>query len=168
MMLRDEILQVLNQCKAEIQANMAAKNINASGRSSAAWSVREEPGAFSLIYGSDERIAPLDTLEIGRPAGNVPGGFSSNLAKTGAYAGRPDVSNVFKYMLIKWAEEKGFDLNWGGATNLGRRIAYDGTLRNQSPVDVYSTPVNMAVERLKRAIRMNVLADVHKQVTTHF
>lgn len=162
MMLRDEILQVLSQCKAEIQANMAAKNINASGRSSAAWSVREEPGAFSLIYGSDERIAPLDTLEIGRPAGNVPGGFRMTKA------GVRDVSNAFKWLLIKWAEQKGFDLNWGGATMLGRRIAAQGTLRNQSPVDVYSTPVNMAVERLKRAIRGNVLADVHKQVTTHF
>lgn len=162
MMLRDEILQVLSQCKAEIQANMAAKNINASGRSSAAWSVREEPGAFSLIYGSDERIAPLDTLEIGRPAGNVPGGFRMTKA------GVRDVSNAFKWLLIKWAEQKGFDLNWGGATMLGRRIAAQGTLRNQSPIDVYSTPVNMAVERLKRAIRMNVLADVHKQVTTHF
>lgn len=156
MMLRDEILQVLNQCKAEIQANMAAKNINASGRSSAAWSVREEPGAFSLIYGSDERIAPLDTLEIGRPAGNVPGGFRMTKA------GVQDVSNAFKWLLIKWAEQKGFDLNWGGATMLGRRIAAQGTLRNQNPVDVYSTPVNMAVERLKRAIRGDVLADVHK------
>lgn len=162
MMLRDEILKVLNQCKAEIQANMAAKNINASGRSSAAWSVREAPGAFSLVYGSTERIAPIDTLEIGRPGGNVPGGFRMTKA------GVQDVSNAFKWILIKWAEQKGFELNWGGATMIGRRIAAQGTLRNQNPEDVYSTPVNMAVERLKRAIRGNVLADVHKQVTTHF
>lgn len=162
-----EIVAVLEKAKAEIQANMAAKNINASGRTSAAFAVLRKESSIDLVLQAGNH-APLSTLEIGRPAGNVPGGFSSNLAKTGSYAGKPDVSNVFKYMLIKWAEEKGFELNWGGATNLGRRIAYDGTLRHKTPVNIYSAPVHVAVERLQEITNRSILASVSDIVKTNF
>lgn len=161
-------MRVLEQCKSEIQSNMAAKNINASGRSSRAFHVRKTADAIQLVYGSAERIAPLDTLEIGRPAGNVPGGFSLHIAKTGAYAGRPDVSNKFKGMLMYWAEEKGISMTWGGATNLGRKIAYSGTDRHRNPEDVWSTPVNKAVETLRHDLRILIASSIHQTITTHF
>lgn len=165
--IRKDILEVLEQAKLEIQANMAQKGINASGRSSRAFHISETNDAIRLVYGSDERHAPLDTLEIGRPAGNVPGGFSSRMAKTGEYAGKPDVSNTFKAILIQWAQDKGFTLDWGGATCLGRRIAYAGTLRHQHPEDVWSTPVTKATETLRKDIRATILAEI-QQITTNF
>lgn len=167
MTLREEIVAVLEKTKAEIQANMQAKNINASGRTSAAFAVLKREASIDLVLQAGQH-APLSTLEIGRPAGNVPGGFSANLAKTGAYAGKPDVSNVFKYMLIKWAEQKGFVMNWGGATNLGRKIAYEGTERHKNPVNVYSAPVHLAVERLREITNRSVLARVGEIVKTNF
>lgn len=160
MTLNEEIKAVLLQTKNEIQANMAAKNINASGRTSAAFMVREQPTDISLILAAGQH-APLETLEIGRPGGNVPGGFRTTKA------GVVDVSNAFKWMLIKWAEQKGFDLNWGGATMLGRRIAKEGTNRHKENVDVYSTPVNLAVKRLRDITHNNVLMSIHNTIT-HF
>lgn len=160
MTLNEEIKAVLLQTKNEIQANMAAKNINASGRTSAAFMVREQPTDISLILAAGQH-APLETLEIGRPGGNVPGGFRTTKA------GVVDVSNAFKWMLIKWAEQKGFDLNWGGATMLGRRIAKEGTNRHKEHVDVYSTPVNLAVKRLREITHNNVLMSIHNTIT-HF
>lgn len=148
-------------CQEKIQADMAALHINASGRSSRAFHVLTEPQHLQLVYGSDERIAPLDTLEIGRPAGNVPGGFVMTAA------GVRDVSKVFKSMLIEWAKDKGFELGWGGATMLGRRIAEQGTLRHTNPEDVWSTHITETAERIKKEIPLAVRAEV-QQAATNF
>lgn len=161
MTIEEEIRQVLGQAKAEIQANMAAKNINASGRTSAAFAVVETPDDISLVLQAGQH-APLATLEIGRPGGNVPGGF--RMTKKGIV----DVSNKFKWLLILWARDKGFDLGWGGATMLGRRIAAEGTLRNKAHVDVYSTPVHKAVAELDRIIPRHILGQINEIVKTNF
>lgn len=161
MTLQEEIKAVLSQAKAEIQANMAAKNINASGRTSRAFAVVETPDDISLVL-QEGWHAPLDTLEIGRPAGGVPGGF--RLTK----AGTLDVSNKFKWILIKWAQDKGFDLNWGGATMLGRRIAAEGTLRNKNHVDVWSTPVHKAVAELHKVLPQHIRGEITEIVKTNF
>ena len=168
MTMQEDIVRTLQQAQAEIQANMASKNINASGRSSRAFVVRVLPTSVQLAYGSSDYIAPLDTLEIGRPAGRVPGGFSLTRAKTGKYAGKLDVSNKFKYILILWGKEKGIDLGWGGATELGRKIAYDGTDRHRNPVDVWSTPVEKAVSTLRTNVRVAIGSEIHQLVTTNF
>lgn len=162
--LHKSIVDILQQCKQQIQANMASKDINASGRTSQAFHVVDGGDSISLVLGGD-RHAPLSTLEIGRPAGNVPRGFKG-ICKTGAYAGKPDVSNTFKAILIRWAKEKGIaDFGWGAATSLGRRIAYDGTLRHKNNQDVYSTPVNKARESLRTDIRIAITAQIHSVVT---
>lgn len=163
MTIEQNILQILTQCKAEIQANMASKGINASGRTSAAFKVEQTADGIALVLDRSGRVAPLETLEIGRPAGNVPGGFTQRLAKTGAYAGKPDVSNTFKAILIKWAAEKGYaDFGWAAATGLGRKIAYDGTNRNKQHEDVYSTPVQKARQLLASDIRTIILTRIQQ------
>ena len=168
MTIEENIVQILTQCKAEIQANMANKGINASGRTSAAFKVEQTADSIALVLDRSGRVAPLQTLEIGRPAGNVPGGFSQRLAKTGAYAGKPDVSNTFKAILIKWAAEKGYaDFGWAAATGLGRKIAYDGTKRHHQPEDVYSTPTKKAVKELMTNIRIAISSSI-KAATTNF
>lgn len=151
----------LVSCKERIQADMAALHINASGRSSRAFNVRVGTDSLQLVYGSGERIAPLDTLEIGRAAGNVPGGFVMTKA------GVRDVSKVFKSILIEWAKNKGFELGWGGATMLGRRIAEVGTLRHLQPEDVWSTHIKQTAEKIKHEIPIAVRTEV-KQAVTNF
>lgn len=168
MTIEENIVQILTQCRDEIRANMSNKGINASGRTAAAFKVGKSDGGIMLYLDRSGRTAPLHTLEIGRPAGNVPGGFSLRRAKTGPYAGRPDVSNTFKAILIRWAAEKGYaDFGWASATGLGRKIAYDGTARHHKHEDVYSTPVNKAVRELTRNIQIAISASI-KAATTNF
>jgi len=162
MTFEESIVKVLEQTREEIRANMAAKDINASGRTSRAFAVETYQGGVRLVLKHDTRTAPLETLEVGRPGGNVPGGF--RMTKAGVM----DVSNKFKFMLVKWAEEKGIaDFGWGAATMLGRRIAKEGTLRNTQHEDVYSTPVQKAVQGIRADIRGIVLGEI-KQAKNNF
>lgn len=158
----DIVERALVECQNNIQAEMAALGINASGRSSAAFHVRKNESGLQLVYGSEERIAPLDTLEIGRPPGNVPGGFVTTKA------GIRDVSKLFKSILIEWAKEKGFELGWGGATMLGRRIAEEGTLRHREPQDVWSTNIRTTADKLKHEIPLQIRAEIRQGVRTNF
>ena len=133
--MKSEIVAILEKAKADIQRRMAEGDINASGRSSSSLVVVEYDGGVMLRYGGKD-TAPLATLEVGRPGGNVPGGFRTTKA------GVQDVSNTFKAILVQWAKDKGIpDFGWGHATMLGRRIAKEGTLRHRSHVDVYTTVV---------------------------
>lgn len=157
--LIDGIVAVLEKAKADIQARMEAENINASGRSSRSWRVVQYDGGVRLLYG-DFDTAPLETLEVGRPGGNVPGGF--RMTKDGVL----DVSNTFKAILIRWAEEKGIpDFGWGRATMLGRRIAEQGTLRHTNPVDVYSTIVMDVSRTVMGNVAVSVSKYIHEQLT---
>lgn len=160
--LQTTIIGTLEQTAAVIRTNMQAKDINASGRTSASIRVRAYEGGFQLV-GGGQNTAPFPTVEVGRPGGNVPGGMV--LRKNGVL----DVSNTFKAILMQWAKDKGIDMDWGGATMLGRRIAAVGTLRHQSNEDVYSTDAKQAVETIKGACASYFVQQVRAATNaTHF
>lgn len=160
--LKQDIEQTLTQCMAEIRANMASKGINASGKTSAAFAVESGNGFVRLVKKAG-RNAPVQTLEVGRPGGNVPGGFRTTKA------GVRDVSNVFKAILIEWAQAKGIaHFGWGQATMLGRKIAAQGTDRYRNHEDVLSTPVNTAVKRIKANTYAAFMAEIQEQIKTNF
>ena len=140
-----KIIGTLEQTAAVIRVNMEAKGINASGRTSASIHTRTYSGGFQLVGGA-QNTAPFPTVEIGRPGGNVPGGMVRR--KNGVL----DVSNTFKAILMKWAKDKGLDMDWGGATMLGRRIAAVGTLRYQINEDVYSKDAKQAVAKIQQDV----------------
>lgn len=116
---------------------MAANNINASGRTSDSFRVVDYgDGHVALVMGG-EGTAPLVTLEVGRPGGKVPYGFTD--------------------ILVEWSKNKGIAfpddrMRKTFAWFLGKRIEREGTLRHQTPVDVYSSIVQDAVSRLKTGI----------------
>lgn len=136
----DDVVDVLLQVRDEIRANMAAQNINASGRTSAGIQVqRYESGVRLVLTGSD--VAPLYTLETGRGGGRVPAGFTE--------------------ILSQWSRDKGLSFaneseRRSFAYLLGRKIARQGTQRNALPVDVYSAPVNEALGQLKGRLRATI------------
>lgn len=151
--LEADIIRILTDTRDQIRANMEAKKINASGRTSE--SIRVEPyaGGVKLVGGyNGGDTAPIPTLEFGRGAGNVPGGFIG-ICQTGRFRGKPDVSNTFKYIILQWAQNKGLDFDWAGATGLARKIAYMGTERHTNNVDVYSTPVMQAKDKINEILR---------------
>lgn len=158
MEIADQIVALLERAKDDIQLRMEQEDINASGRSSRSFRVVRYDGGVRIVYGGAD-TAPLGTLEVGRPGGNVPGGFVTTKA------GVRDVSKTFKAILIRWAEEKGIaDFGWGRATMLGRRIAEQGTLRHMQPVDVYTSIVMETAERVKDGLRSVFTMSIHETI----
>lgn len=156
----EKMVGILEDAKQRIQDNLAAKDINASGRTSRSFRVERYDGGVRLVMGGTaERTAPLSTLEVGRPGGNVPGGFRVTKA------GIVDVSNTFKAILVRWAAEKGIaDFGWGAATMLGRRIAREGTNRHRSPEDVYTSVVMQTAETVKDGLRSVFTMSIHETI----
>ena len=147
--LKGQITDALTQTRDEIRANMEAKRINASGRTSASLRVDEYPLGVRLVGGSDRThtippgvyasdTAPIPTLEVGRVGGKVPQGFY--------------------YIIREWTKEKGLNFANEGERNtfsyfVASKIAREGTKRNVMPVDVYSTPVEKAKRTIADLVR---------------
>lgn len=160
MEIADQIVALLERAKDDIQLRMEQEDINASGRTSRSFRVERYDGGVRLVMGGTaERTAPLSTLEVGRPGGNVPGGF--RVTKAGVV----DVSNTFKGILIQWARDKHIpDFGWAEATILGRRIAEQGTNRHRNPVDVYSSVVLDAVREAGEEAVKSITAFIHDNI----
>ena len=84
----NDLADILHQLADDIRANMASNNINASHRTEQSLRVEEYDGGYRVVIGG-KNTAPLATLEIGRPGGDVPGGFVT------LKDGRKDVSKTF-------------------------------------------------------------------------
>lgn len=151
--LQQIVIDRLNQLRDEIVDNIESKGITASGRTQRSIVVEPYRGGVRLVARATDR-APIPTLEIGRPPGNIPGG--TRITK----AGIVDVSNTFKSILMQWGRDKGIPLTWGGATMLGRRIMQRGTLRHEQHEDVYSTAVNQAAADIANRLMMEIVNQI--------
>lgn len=162
--IQQQISDILQKCKERIQSNMQSQGINASGRTSRSIKVVTHDKGVKLTSQSDEKgfapltfggggfttgIAPMSTLEIGRPGGNVPRGFY--------------------YIIKQWTRDKG--LQFGSERERGtfayftaQKIAREGTERNKANKDVYSTPVKEAVAEIKQVLG----AEISKMIKTNF
>ena len=144
----DEVVNILLEVKDEIQANMASKQINASGRTSRGMQVqRYEHGVRLVLTGDD--VAPLATLEVGRRGGKVPMGFTD--------------------IIEQWSRDKGLTFpNEGDRRSFAyltaRKIAREGTQRHKLHVDVYSNEVQSCVDRIRKSINVQVTEYIHKNL----
>ena len=166
MTIKEDILRVLTEAKAEIQANMESKGINASGRTSRGFAVEAYEGGLRLVLRHDETAqveckpnglgsvevgtAPLSTLEIGREGGRVPRGFY--------------------YMIKQWTRDKGLQFATESERQTfsyftARKIAREGTGRHRLPQDVWSTPANKSVEAIREIVKRQVLMTVTNRDT---
>lgn len=142
MQITDQIAQILETCKGQIQANMASHNINASGRTSKSLTVERYAGGVRLIS-KGEKVAPFETVQFGRPGGRVPRGFY--------------------YILKEWSREKGLTFSKESERStfayfLSRKIAREGTDRHTTPDEqVYTPPVTEAVKAIRATIGANVV-----------
>lgn len=158
--LEAQIIAILTQARDEMRANMQAQRINASGRTSASLRVEKYTQGLRLVGGTNGThavqdapsllgieaadTAPIPTLEFGRAGG-----------------GNPPVPRGFYYIIREWTRAKG--INFASESERGtfayflaRKIAREGTKRNQMPADVYSTPVMNAKERIDKAVKSSV------------
>lgn len=157
--LKNKIAQRLEDLRVEIVASIEDKGITASGRTQRSLEVHTDESSVSLVSARGSH-APIRTIEIGRPAGNVPGGFRTTKA------GKRDVSNTFKAILVEWAKDKGMvGFGWGAATMLGRKIAEQGTARHRNNVDVYSTAVRKAADDIYKLVNDDVREFLNTSIT---
>ena len=153
--IRQNILSILERCKADIETNMETQDVNASGRTVGSLAVVSDNDGLRLgLFGNAH--APLWTLEVGRAGGKVPVGF---------------------YEIIKqWTRDKG--LQFGTETERGtfayfvaRKIAREGTQRHRIPIDVYSTPAKASRNAIESVLRRMVKVGIEtslKTAKTHF
>lgn len=145
-----EIEAILEKAKADIQARLESEDINATGNTSKSFRVERYDGGIRLVMGgAPEKTAPLQTLEVGRPGGPVPRGFTQ--------------------ILVEWSIAKGIQFDKEShrrsfAYLLGRRIQRDGTLRNVRPVDVYTTAVMDAAARIKGDLVKSLTIYIHNEL----
>lgn len=136
------IAQILLQARDEIRANMAAKGINASGRTSAALQVVQRGGKIELVKVAGKN-APFGTLQYGRGAGYVPRGFF--------------------YIIQQWTRDKGFSFENEKHRNaftayVVNKIKTEGTKRHRSPrTDIYDEPLEKAVDGIRQEARKHVI-----------
>ena len=135
--IKKQVAERLSKAVSEIQAAMAAGNINASGRTSASFRVVETGDGLQLIGGGKD-TAPIATLEVGRRPGNVPAGFTA--------------------ILEQWSRDKGLQFETESkrrsfAYLLGRKIAREGTQRYREPQDVYSSITRQAADDIGEMIK---------------
>lgn len=139
---------ILEKAKAEIQANMAAKGINASGRTSASFRVERTLTGVRLVMGGAD-TAPLKTLEVGVTAEEAPRHLPT-----------------FASVLEQWSRDKGLVFESESrrrsfAWLLGRKIQREGTLRSHSPVDVYSSVVMQTSDDVKVMASVEMTRYIH-------
>lgn len=148
--IADIVIEVLEEAKQRIQDNMAAKDINASGRTSRSFRVERYNGGVRLVMGgTGEPTAPLETLEVGRPAGPIP----SNMTD----------------ILVQWSRDKGIPFDRESqrrsfAYLLGRRIEREGTLRHKHNEDIYTTVVMDTAESIVGEVTVAVTKKIHEQL----
>ena len=148
--IADIVIEVLEEAKQRVQDNMAAKDINASGRTSRSFRIERYNGGVRLVMGgTGEPTAPLETLEVGRPAGPIP----SNMTD----------------ILIQWSRDKGIPFDRESqrrsfAYLLGRRIEREGTLRHKHNEDIYTTVVMETAESIVGEVTVAVTKKIHEQL----
>lgn len=152
--LEADIIRILNETKDQIRANMQSRGVNASGRTSASIRVEQYDGGVRLVGGLDARhdiqdspniygsdTAPIPTLEFGRVGGKVPKGFY--------------------YIIRQWTKEKGLQFADEQERNtfayfVARKIAREGTKRAYNNQDIYSTPTQIAKERINDLLQASL------------
>lgn len=154
MRIEEQIQTILDNAADGIRQKLATKGINASGRTSAAIGVHQIASGFQLgKFSNGSRTAPIETLEIGRPAGAVPHGFKS--------------------IIYQWTIDKGITTEsnshrWAIATQIAKKIRDEGTERHKHHVDVYSTITKEAARDIASDIRNLVSAEISQIIQTNF
>lgn len=141
----DEAILILDEAAEAIRERMEAENINASGRSAAAFFTERTEKGCRLVY-RGENVAPLLTLEEGQEPGT---------------AVSPDT-------LFQWSRDKGMAFRddadrmrfaWLAADKIYR----EGTERHKSPVDVFATVCREAAEEIKAKVKDAIIEEFKRQ-----
>lgn len=153
----NEILKNVELLKTEIQEQISAQGITASGKTASSIHIVQDDSGIRLV--SDNSGAPISTLEAGREGGKIP--FN------------------FKDIIIDWSKDKGLSFaseeereKFAGAVIFGKNgIKKEGFGRTtgiqtshlpfgQTRNDIYTIPIQNFSDRLKDKFGDNIIIDI--------
>lgn len=152
--VRKEIAGILENARADIQANLEAEGVNASGRTSN--SLQVEVYADGVRLFSDGSGAPIQTTEFGRRAGAIPSNFTD--------------------IIEQWSRDKGISFDTDKERRAFASAVAWGKIRMRgygrpSPSDhgsaletIYTPVVDKYIPQIKKAVKSGILLDVHSIV----
>lgn len=155
MNINDQIAQILEAAKLQIQANMATNGINASGQTSKSFAVRQTNRGVQLYMQAGD-VAPVKTLEIGLAPNIATWGILGKI-KNWIVIKKLTVKNV-PYLTDRehkyTQEERNLNLAAGAITH---KIIEKGTNRYTTPAEVIYTPVIEEVKKKVHAVMQNAI-----------
>lgn len=134
---------ILDECRVEIQRNMADNDINASGRTSASFKVEKYEGGVRLVSRGED-IAPFSTLETG--------------ASEGAW---PPTEKLRQWTIDKEIDFADDEERDKFVKSTQWKIWWHGTERYRNPNhNITTPPITEAVEKLKEATKTMILKEI--------
>lgn len=155
MNINDQIAQILEAAKLQIQANMATNGVNASGRTSQSFAVQQHANGVRLVMQKGD-VAPVKSLEIGT---------APHIATWGIFGKIQDwiidkkltIRNI-PYLTDRphkyTQEERNLRFAAGAITH---KIINKGTNRYITPAEVIYTPVIDDVKKKVHAVMQNAV-----------
>lgn len=146
--VKQRVINELEVAVTSIRANMASKNINATGRTSDSVRVRILDNHIQLV-GGDKNTAPFPSVEIGLPPGSRGKGFYKIIRQWSINKGLTFANDrersTFAYFAAKKIEEQ-------------------GTQRHAINEDVYSSVADITAENVKEILRNSLTSAILSEV----
>ena len=162
--MREEIIKILTECKAEIINNMQSEGVTVTGRTAGSLAV-EDRGDHLLLLQKPEG-APLETTQFGRPAGKVPTGFRQIIKQW--IVDKKIPTNPIPYIRTPSAnwqpmytpEERGLAAAAGA---IAHKIATKGTERFSNPnTNIYTEPIDKAIDKISSFLLTEITTNIRK------
>ena len=162
--MREQILKILTECKAEIVSNMQSEGITVTGRTAGSLAV-EDRGDHLVLLQKPEG-APLETTQFGRPAGKVPTGFRQIIKQW--IVDKKIPTNPIPYIRTPSAnwqpmytpQERGLAAAAGA---IAHKIATKGTERFSNPnTNIYTEPIDKAIDKISNFLLTEITTKIRK------
>ena len=162
--MRNEILKILDECRAEIVTNMQAEGVTVTGRTSGSLAV-EDRGEHLVLLQRPEG-APIETTQFGREGGKVPFGFRQIIkqwiidekiqTKDIPYIRKPSE----RWQPMYTPQERGLAAAAGA---IAHKIAKVGTDRFANPKqNIYTEPIDKAIDKISNFLLTEITTNICK------
>lgn len=162
--MREQILKILTDCKAEIINNMQAEGVTVTGRTASSLTV-EDRGDHLVLLQKPEG-APIETTQFGRGAGKVPVGFRGIIKQWILDKGIPTQPIPYirtpsaNWQPMYTPEERGLA---AAAVAIAHKIATKGTERFANPkTNIYTEPIDKAIDKISNFLLTEITTNIRK------
>ena len=162
--MREQILKILTDCKAEIITNMQSEGVTVTGRTANSLTVEDRGDHLVLVQKPEG--APIETTQFGRGAGKVPRGFREIIkqwiidkkiqTKDIPYIRKPSE----KWQPMYTPQERGLAAAAGA---IAHKIATKGTERFANPkTNIYTEPIDKAIDKISNFLLTEITTNIRK------